>query len=200
MLPRYYLNDYFTLIDSPILKEREFMKTDIREYQNKYIMEIDLPGLKKEDIIINYENGYLTIKATKNVELKTEVYVRRERFYGEVKRSFYIGEKKETDIKANYEGGILATKKLLEFGCKSPVFIGFHSPFPGEADKRFSGYLDTCRKYQIPPVYLHASDSEDPYVLIHQFIKKHENSILLMNILFPQSDSLYRKLQKNVLI
>ena len=107
MLPRYYLNDYFTLIDSPILKEREFMKTDIREYQNKYIMEIDLPGLKKEDIIINYENGYLTIKATKNVELKTEVYVRRERFYGEVKRSFYIGEKKETDIKANYEGGIL---------------------------------------------------------------------------------------------
>ena len=107
MLPRYYLNDYFTLIDSPILKEREFMKTDIRECQNKYIMEIDLPGLKKEDIIINYENGYLTIKATKNVELKTEVYVRRERFYGEVKRSFYIGEKKETDIKANYEGGIL---------------------------------------------------------------------------------------------
>lgn len=107
MLPRYYLNDYFTLIDSPLLKEREYMKTDIREYQNKYIMEIDLPGLRKEDISINYENGYLTIKAAKNIELKTEAYVRRERFYGEVKRSFYIGEKKETDIKANYEGGIL---------------------------------------------------------------------------------------------
>ena len=91
MLPRYYLNDYFPLIDSPLLKEKEYMKTDIREYQNKYIMEIDLPGLKKEDIIINYENGY----------------VRRERFYGEVKRSFYIGEKKESDIKANYESGIL---------------------------------------------------------------------------------------------
>ena len=52
MLPRYYLNDYFPLIDSPLLKEKEYMKTDIREYQNKYIMEIDLPGLKKEDIII----------------------------------------------------------------------------------------------------------------------------------------------------
>lgn len=107
MLPRYYLNDYFTLIDSPLLKEREFMKTDIRECDNKYIMEIDLPGLNKEDININYENGYLTIKATKNVELKTEVYVRRERFYGEIKRSFFIGEKKESDIKANYENGIL---------------------------------------------------------------------------------------------
>ncbi len=107
MLPKYYLNDYFTLIDSPILKEREYMKTDIREYQNKYIIEIDLPGLKKEDITINYENGYLTIKAIKNTELKSEVYVRRERFYGEIKRSFYIGEKKESDIKASYESGIL---------------------------------------------------------------------------------------------
>lgn len=107
MLPRYYLNDYFPLIDSPLLKEKEYMKTDIREYQNKYIMEIDLPGLKKEDIIINYENGYLTIKATKTVNLKVEAYIRRERFYGEVKRSFYIGEKKESDIKANYENGIL---------------------------------------------------------------------------------------------
>lgn len=76
----------------------------------------------------------------------------------------------------NYEGGILATKKLLEFGCKSPVFIGFHSPFPGEADKRFSGYLDTCQKYQLPPVYLHASDSEDAYDSIYRFIKEHENS------------------------
>ena len=108
MLPRYYLNDYFTLIDSPFIKEREYMKTDIREYGNKYIMEIDLPGLNKEDITINYENGYLTIKAIKNVELKTEVYVRRERFYGEIKRSFFIGEKKETNIKANYENGILS--------------------------------------------------------------------------------------------
>lgn len=107
MLPRYYLNDYFTLIDSPILKEREYMKTDIREDKKEYIMEIDMPGLNKDDITINYENGYLTIKATKNIESKIDNYVRRERFYGEVKRSFYIGEKKETDIKASYQNGIL---------------------------------------------------------------------------------------------
>ena len=107
MIPRYYLSDYFTLVDSPIVKEREYMKTDIREYQNKYLMEIDLPGLKKEDITINYENGYLTIKASKTIDLKAEVYVRRERFFGEIKRSFFIVEKKEIDIKANYENGIL---------------------------------------------------------------------------------------------
>lgn len=107
MLPKYYLNDYFTLIDSPILKEREFMKTDIRESKKEYIMEIDLPGLTKDNITINYENGYLTIKATKNIESKIDNYVRKERFYGEIKRSFFIGEKKESDIKANYQNGIL---------------------------------------------------------------------------------------------
>ena len=107
MLPRYYLNDYFTLIDSPVLKEREFMKTDIREEKKEYIMEIDLPGLTKDEITINYENGYITIRAIKNIEFKADNYIRRERLYGEVKRSFYIGEKKESDIKANYQNGIL---------------------------------------------------------------------------------------------
>ena len=121
MLSKYYLNDYFPLTDSPLLKEREYMKTDIREEVNKYIMEIDLPGLKKEDILINYENGYLTIKAVKKVELKTEVYVRRERFYGEVKRSFYIGEKKESDIKANYENGILTISFPKEEAPKKEI-------------------------------------------------------------------------------
>ena len=110
MLPKrnYYLNDYFDLFDTPYHREKEYMKTDIREYQNKYIMEIDLPGLKKEDISINYENGYLTIKATKNIlNSDPNTYVRRERFYGEIKRSFYIGIKKETDIKATHQEGIL---------------------------------------------------------------------------------------------
>lgn len=121
MWPKYYLNDYFTLVDSPFSKEREFMKTDIREYQNKYIMEIDLPGLKKEDITINYENGYLTIRAVKDTELKTEVYIRKERFFGEVKRSFYIGEKKESDIKASYEGGLLTISFPKEESPKKDI-------------------------------------------------------------------------------
>lgn len=121
MLPRYYLNDYFTFLDYPLSKEREYMKTDIREYQNKYIMEIDIPGIKKEDIQINYENGYLTIKVSKTVTLKPEVYIRRERFYGEVKRSFYIGDKKETDIKASYESGILTISFPKEDTPKKPT-------------------------------------------------------------------------------
>lgn len=110
MLPRrnYYLNDYFDLFDVPFTKEKEYMKTDIYEKDNKYIIEMDLPGIRKTDIKINYENGYLTIKATKNILASNpNTYIRRERFYGEIKRSFYIGIKKESDIKATYQEGIL---------------------------------------------------------------------------------------------
>lgn len=75
----------------------------------------------------------------------------------------------------NYEGGILALEKLLDFGCKTPVFIGFHSSFSGESDKRYAGYLEACKKHQITPVFLYAHDSEDCYQSIHKFIKEHEN-------------------------
>ena len=108
MLPKrnYYLNDYFDIFNMPYNKE--YMKTDIYEKDNKYILEIDLPGIKKENIKINYENGYLTISVQRNIlSSNANTYVRRERFYGETKRSFYIGIKKDTDLKAKYLDGIL---------------------------------------------------------------------------------------------
>lgn len=110
MLPKrnYYLNDYFDLFNTPYNREKEYMKTDIYEKNNSYILEIDLPGIKKENIKVNYENGYLTITAAKNsLSSPPDKYIRRERLYGEIKRSFYIGIKKETDIKAIYKEGIL---------------------------------------------------------------------------------------------
>lgn len=110
MLPKrnYYLNDYFDMFSMPYNREKEFMKTDIYEKDNKYILEVDLPGIKKENIKINYENGYLTITAEKTVlSSRPDTYIRRERFYGEIKRSFYIGIKKESELKARYIEGIL---------------------------------------------------------------------------------------------
>ena len=108
MLPKrnYYLNDYFDIFNMP--SNKEYMKTDKKKKDNRYILEIDLPGIKKENIKINYENGYLTIIAKKNI-LSTNIntYVRRERFYGETKRSFYIGIKRDTDLKAKLADGIL---------------------------------------------------------------------------------------------
>ena len=110
MLPKrnYYLNDYFDLFNKNDYKEKEYMKTDIFEKEKNYIIETELPGIKKENIKVSYENGYLTIAATKNILTQnSNTYIRRERFYGEIKRSFYIGIKKENEIKATYQNGIL---------------------------------------------------------------------------------------------
>lgn len=118
----YYLNDYFDLFNIPYNREKEYMKTDIYEKSNKYILEIDLPGISKENIKINYENGYLTISASKNsLSNNPDTYIRRERLYGEIKRSFYIGMKKESDIKAVYKDGILTISFPKEDIPKSPL-------------------------------------------------------------------------------
>ena len=110
MLPKknYYLNDYFDMFNASYSKEKEYMKTDIYELNDKYILELDLPGIKKENIKVNYENGYLMITAEKNTSsTQYNTYIRRERFYGQMKRAFYIGIKKEADLKAKYTDGVL---------------------------------------------------------------------------------------------
>lgn len=88
------------------------MKTDIRESENAYELDIELPGYRKEDVRAELDNGYLTISAAseKNNDQKDENgrYIRKERFYGSCKRSFYVGtEVKKEDISARFEDGIL---------------------------------------------------------------------------------------------
>ncbi|MBR5756367.1 MAG: Hsp20/alpha crystallin family protein [Firmicutes bacterium] len=88
------------------------MRTDVREKEGSFELDIDLPGYKKEDVKAELKDGYLTVSAVKN-EDKDEKdengkYLRRERFYGSCSRSFYVGENlKEEDIKAKFEDGIL---------------------------------------------------------------------------------------------
>lgn len=90
---------------------RNMMKTDVRETDNTYEVDIDLPGFKKEDININYEKGYLTISTSKGLDKdeKDEQghYIRQERYVGNMSRSFYLGDIPKEDIKAKYEGGVL---------------------------------------------------------------------------------------------
>ena len=88
------------------------MKTDIKEKQDAYDIEIELPGYKKEDVKAELKDGYMTITAEKNTESdkKDEEgnYIRRERFYGSCSRSFYVGKDiTEEDIKAKFEDGVL---------------------------------------------------------------------------------------------
>ena len=89
------------------------MKTDIKELDNGYELEIDLPGFKKDEVKAELNNGYLTVSAAKGLDedkedKKTGKYIRRERYAGSMSRSFYVGENmKEEDIHAKYENGIL---------------------------------------------------------------------------------------------
>lgn len=92
-------------------EKNNLMKTDIKETENSYVLDIDLPGYKKEDIKVDVTDGYLTINAKTSNETKDEKkgkFVRRERFTGECTRSFYVGEDiKEEEIKASFKNGIL---------------------------------------------------------------------------------------------
>ena len=88
------------------------MRTDVKETEGSYELEIDLPGYKKEDVQAQLKDGYMVITAkqqTQNEEQdKNKKYIRRERFYGSCSRSFYVGEEiMQEDIKASFKDGIL---------------------------------------------------------------------------------------------
>lgn len=87
------------------------MRTDIVEKDGQYILSVELPGYKKEDIKMQLNDGYLKIEATKNVNNDVTDddghIIRRERFNGSCSRNFYVGDIKEEDIKASFDNGEL---------------------------------------------------------------------------------------------
>ena len=107
MFDDFFKDPFFTRNNSV-----KVMKTDIQEKDDKYILDMDLPGYDKEDIKAQLKYGYLTISAQKNTsnDEKDEDgnYIRRERYCGKCSRSFYVGDSiKEEDIKASFNNGIL---------------------------------------------------------------------------------------------
>ena len=93
-------------------REKNMMKTDIKEKDGNYILDMDLPGCKKEDVSLKLEGGYLTVGAQRTVDKDEKDdngnYIRRERYSGSCQRSFYVGDNvEEKDIKAKFESGIL---------------------------------------------------------------------------------------------
>ena len=113
MLPRKndfnLLDDIFGDLD---YVENKIMKTDIKEHKDNYSIMIDLPGYIKDDIKISIDDGYLTINAkmSKDEEEKEKGrFIRRERYFGECSRSFYVGDNVEVDdIKASFKNGALS--------------------------------------------------------------------------------------------
>ena len=93
-------------------KAKNMMKTDVKEHENGYEVDIDLPGFKKDELNLDLTDGYFTISASKGLDKDEEdkkgKYIRKERYAGSMSRSFYVGDGiTEEDIKAKYENGIL---------------------------------------------------------------------------------------------
>ena len=91
---------------------KNIMKTDIREHDEGYELDVDLPGFKKDEISVELDDGYLTISAAKGLDKDEHdnkgKYIRRERYAGAMQRSFYVGDAvTQEDIKAKFEDGIL---------------------------------------------------------------------------------------------
>ena len=88
------------------------MKTDVREKEDGYEIDMDLPGFKKDQVELNLENGYLTVTANKGFDKdekdKQGRMIRQERYAGSMQRSFYVGQNMtEEDVKAHFEDGVL---------------------------------------------------------------------------------------------
>jgi len=114
MLATYRNNIFDDLFNTPFFtrSEANMMKTDIKEHDGSYELTVDLPGVKKEDIKAELNDGYLTITAENNTskDEKDEngKYICRERYSGSYSRSFYVGDAvTEEDIKAKFENGTL---------------------------------------------------------------------------------------------
>ena len=88
------------------------MLTDVKEHDDAYEVDIDLPGFKKDEIEIRLENGYLSISASKGLDKdeknKKGKVIRQERYSGSMQRSFYVGDNvTQEDVKAKFEDGVL---------------------------------------------------------------------------------------------
>ena len=129
LTPSVFGKDFFDdLIEFPFYDDRDMqklekklygrrgknlMKTDIKDTDKAYELEMDLPGFKKDEIKVSLENGYLTISAARGLDVdeqekETAKYIRKERYAGSCQRSFYVGEGvKQEDIKGEFKHGIL---------------------------------------------------------------------------------------------
>ena len=90
---------------------KNLMKTDVRETDTSYELDVDLPGFKKDEINVDLQNGYLTIQASKGLDKDQKDqqgrYIRQERYAGACSRSFYVGDIQPDQVSAKYEDGIL---------------------------------------------------------------------------------------------
>lgn len=107
----FFHDDFFNGFGLSTMMQGGGMRVDVKDKGDSYELTADLPGLKKEDLSLSYQNGYLTIAANRDEsrEEKEEDgrYLRRERHAGSVSRSFYIDNIDEAKIDAEFKDGVL---------------------------------------------------------------------------------------------
>lgn len=108
------------------------MKTDVHEHDDRFEVDIDLPGFKKDEITLQLENGYLTVTAARELDQdekdKKGKLIRQERYAGAAQRSFFVGENiTEDDVRAKFEDGVLKLnvpkKEAPKLPEKKPILI-----------------------------------------------------------------------------
>lgn len=101
----FFNNDFLVPIKFP----KNDFRADLKETDDKYIIEAELPGISKDAVKVNYSNNNIIISAKREdiVEDKRENYIRRERSYGEFKRAFYLDNVDENNIRASFNDGVL---------------------------------------------------------------------------------------------
>ena len=113
-----FFDDYFTGHPAcngrdPLYGKRakNLMNTDVRETEDTYEVDIDLPGFKRDEITVDLKDGCLTVSAAKGLDKDEEDrkgrYIRQERYAGACSRSFYVGDVEPDQVTAKYEDGIL---------------------------------------------------------------------------------------------
>ncbi len=117
-----FFNDPF--FTNSIQSRQTLMKTDIEDDGTNYVIDMELPGYKKEDVRAELKDGYLTVfaemKSSKEETDEKKNFIRKERYSGSCKRSFYVGTKlRQEDIKASFDNGILK----LSFPKEAPKLL-----------------------------------------------------------------------------
>lgn len=112
-----FLDDFFGYPERTYAAPKQtqmggFMQADVAESEDAYTVEMNLPGVKKENVKIELKDGYLIVNATTKSETTEEdkktKYIRKERYSGSGSRTFYVGKDlTQEDIKAKFEDGVL---------------------------------------------------------------------------------------------
>lgn len=105
-----FVDSFFNADLFPTALNNSQIKVDIKDKDSEYILEAELPGVNKENLNVEIKDDMLTISVEKNEQFEEEKenYIRKERRFGSLSRSFYVDNIKAEDIKANFDNGILS--------------------------------------------------------------------------------------------